>query len=105
MGTRKDYPNINVITTKLADRSIEIKITQMNSYSSRSADELIQKAKKAGDIYEIKSSLTNLCDWSIESSNEDKHFRVNFLHSNNVIEIVSLDEKPKGFTHIFRFYK
>lgn len=58
-----------------------------------------------GDFSDIKESLTNLCDWSVESSFEDEHFRVNFLHSNNVKDIEILNNKPKGFTHVLRFYK
>ena len=103
--TRKEYPNIEVITAELEDRSIEIKITQIDSTSSRSGSELLQRANEAGDISEIKHSLTNLCDWSIESGYGDEHFRVNFLHSNNVKDIELLTTKPKGFTHILRFYK
>jgi len=105
MGTRKEYPNITVTTTELEDRSIELKITQLDSNSSRSADELLDRAKVAGDIKEIKESLTNLCDWSVESCYDEQSFRVNFLHSNNVKEIVPLESKADGFTHILRFYK
>ncbi|MBD3842505.1 MAG: ankyrin repeat domain-containing protein [Campylobacterales bacterium] len=105
MGTRKEYPNITVTTTELEDRSIELKITQIDSNSSRSADELLERVKEAGDMKEIKESLTNLCDWSVESSYDGDNFRVNFLHSNNVKEIVPLESKADGFTHILRFYK
>lgn len=105
MGTRIEYSNIKVITTELEDRSIEIKITQIDSYSSMSSTALLQRAKQAGDISEIKNALINLCDWSIESSFEGENFRVNFLHSNNVKDIEILETKPRGFTHILRFYK
>jgi len=105
INIRTEYQNVEVTTTELEDRSIEIKITQINSTSSRSAEELLERANIAGDISEIKKSLNNLCDWSIESSFEDEHFRVNFLHSNNVKDIEILESKPKGFTHILRFYK
>jgi hypothetical protein len=105
MSTRKKYPNIKVSTTELEDRSIELKITQIDSSSSRSSDELLERANIAGDISEIKQSLTNLCDWSIESSFENEKFRVNFLHSSNVKDIERLETKPLGFTHILRFYK
>ncbi|MDD4329874.1 MAG: ankyrin repeat domain-containing protein [Aliarcobacter sp.] len=105
MSTREKFPNIKVNTTELEDRSIELKITQIDSSSSRSADELLERANIAGDISEIKQSLMNLCDWSIESSFEDENFRVNFLHSNNVKDIEILETKPLGFTHILRFYK
>lgn len=105
MGTRNDYPVIEISTNELNDRSIELRITQINSTSSRRSVELIERAKLAGDISEIKNALINLCDWSIESSCNDEYFRVNFLHSNNVKDIELLETKPKGFTHILRFYK
>ena len=105
MGNRKDFKNIEVTTTELDDRSIEIKIIQLDSNSTRRAIELLERSKEAGDISDIKIGLTNLCDWSIESSFEDENFRVNFLHSNNVKDIEILETKPKGFTHILRFYK
>lgn len=105
MGNRKDFKNIEVTTTELDDRSIEIKIIQLDSNSTRTPIELLERAKEAGDISDIKESLKNLCDWSIESSFEDENFRVNFLHSNNVKDIEILESKPKGFTHILRFYK
>ena len=53
----------------------------------------------------IVASLQNICDYNVESSYEDTNFRVNFLHSNNVKDIEILDEKPKRFAHILRFYK
>ncbi|TKI69032.1 hypothetical protein FCU45_08715 [Sulfurimonas crateris] len=105
ISTRKEYPNIEVKTTELDDRSIEIKITQIDSCSSYKAKGLYDRANIAGDISEIKKALTNLCDWSIESSCEGENFRVNFLHSNNVKDIEPLEIKPVGFTHILRFYK
>lgn len=101
---RTDFPNIEVITTELEDRSIEIIIVQIDSISNKSASDLLKEIED-GDFAEIKLNLTNLCDWSIENSFENESFRINFLHSNNVKEIVSLDEKPNGFTHILRFYK
>ena len=80
------------------------KIVQIDSISNKSASDLLKEIDD-GDFAEIKLNLLNLCDWSIEGSFENENFRINYLHSNNVKEIVSLDEKPKGFTHIFRFYK
>ena len=101
---RKDFPNLEVITTELEDRSIEIKIVQIDSISNKSASDLLKEIED-GDFAEIKLNLLNLCDWSIEGSFENENFRINYLHSNNEKEIVSFVEKPKGFTHIFRFYK
>ena len=102
---RKEYQNIEVATLELDDRSIEIKIIQIDSQSSRSADELLQRSKQSGDLYDIVENLKNLCDYSCESSYENVNFRVNFLHSNNLKEKEILEDKPRGFTHILRFYK
>ena len=102
---RKSYKNIEILTHDKEDRSIEIIITQEDSYSTRSAEELLTRSKTAGDIFEIKKNLKHLCDWSIESSYKDNNFRINILHSENVDSIVTLKHKPKGYTHILRFYR
>lgn len=102
--TRKEYPNIEVITTELEDRSIEIKIMQIGSTSRSDAANLLAEVQD-GDFADIQENLKNLCDWSIESSFEEENFRVNFLRSNNVKEIQNLQDRPKGFTHILRFYR
>ena len=102
----KEYKTIEVKTKELNDRSIEIYITQIDSRSSKSAKELLNKVEdEGGDLYNIKNNLTNLCDWSIEASSENKAFRINLLHSNNVKDIVELQDIPDGFTHILRFYR
>lgn len=104
MKKREDFKNIEVTTTELDDRSIEIKIIQIDSFANKNANNMFEEVNN-GDFSDIKESLKNLCDWSIESSFEDENFRVNFLHSNNVKDIEILETKPKGFTHILRFYK
>ena len=104
MKKREDFKNIEVTTTELDDRSIEIKIIQIDSFANKNANDMFEEVNN-GDFADIKESLKNLCDWSIESSFEDENFRVNFLHSNNVKDIEILETKPLGFTHILRFYK
>lgn len=104
MKKREDFKNIEVTTIELDDRSIEIKIIQIDSFANKNANDMFEEVNN-GDFADIKESLKNLCDWSIESSFEDENFRVNFLHSNNVKDIESLETKPLGFTHILRFYK
>lgn len=102
---RKEYPNIIVTTQELEeDRSIVLKITQIGSSAHCNAKDLLEEVKN-GDFADIKESLTNLCDWSVESSFEEKYFRVNYMCSNNVKDIETLSKKPEGFTHILRFYK
>ena len=103
--TRKEFQNITVTTQEMEeDRSIVLKITQKDSFSNCDAQGLLDEAKD-GDFAEIKQNLKNLCDWSVESSFGENAFRVNYLYSNNVKEIEPLSEKPKGFTHVLRFYK
>lgn len=103
--TRNEFPNILVTTQEIEeDRSIVLKITQIDSFSHCDAQGLLDEGKD-GDFAEIKENLKNLCDWSVESSFGENAFRVNYLYSNNVKEIELLREKPKGFTHILRFYK
>ena len=104
MHKHKEFEQIEVSNKELEDRSIEIKITQVGSFGDKNASDMLQEIHD-GDFADIKKALTNLCDWSIESSFEDEHFRINFLHSNNLKDIEILQTKPKGFTHILRFYK
>ncbi len=99
-----DYRNIEVTANELDDGTIELKITQIDSLSTLNVKNLF-KEMEDGDFADIKASLTNLCDWCVEGSFEDSNFRINYLKSNNVKDIVELDYKPDGFTHILRFYK
>lgn len=103
--TRKEFLNISVTTQEIEeDRSIVLKITQIDSFSHCDAQGLLDEVKD-GDFADMKENLKNLCDWSVESSFGENSFRINYLYSNNVKEIESISEKPKGFTHILRFYK
>ena len=106
INKREQYPNIEVLTSELEDRSIEIRVIQKESFSNKSPNELLKKVNDGGgDMGNIKNLLLNLCDWSIESSYEDKSFKINLLHSSNVKELEVLSEKVLGFTHILRFYR
>ena len=99
-----DYKEVEVSTTEFDDGSIELKIIHLNSFSSINAVDLFKESLD-GDFADIREVLKNLCDWSVEGSFEDNHFRINYLKSNNVKDIVELDDKPIGFTHILKFYK
>jgi hypothetical protein len=63
------------------------------------------KLADGGDSDEIKKSLMNLCDWSIESAYENEYYRINYLRGASVSEVELLTEKPEGFTYIMRFYR
>ncbi|MEA2018920.1 MAG: ankyrin repeat domain-containing protein [Campylobacterota bacterium] len=103
---REEFNHIEVITNQNENSYIEITITQNGSTSSQSIDEVLKKIESnGGDMGNIKTLLTNLCDWSIEGIFDDEYYRINLLHSNNVKETEKLSEKPNGFSHILRFYK
>ncbi len=103
---REQYNEIKVEALQADDSSyIDLRIVQVGSEAHRTAKDLLKEAND-GDFQSIKSLLTNLCDWSVESSYEGKHYRVNYLISDrNEQQIEKLDNKPIGFTHILRFYK
>ena len=101
---RQIYTNIKVeVTGDSTKEFIELKIVQEDATSGSSANVMLEEIKN-GDFSGIKENLKNLCDWSIESSHEDKNYRVNYLKSNNSQDIEELKNKPIGFTHILRFY-
>ncbi len=102
---KREFFEINIEALDTTGEYIELKIIQKGSRAQMSAKNMLEAAGD-GDFGDIKEWLTNLCDWSIESSFEDKNYRVNYLRSDqNIAEIELLDYIPKGFTHILRFYK
>lgn len=79
-------------------------IIQIGSQSNQSSQDMLHH--HGADTSIIKKELTNLCDWSIESSSDTENYRINYLKSNTTLEdIEPLDYKPEGYTHIMRFYK
>ena len=104
MKERTEYPNIKVEMFGDATKEfVELHIVQDGSESGSDADVMLSETTN-GDFQTIKENLTNLCDWSIESSFEDNHYRVNYLKSDSRKDDEIVEEKPKGFTHILRFY-
>jgi len=102
---RKEFNEIKVEAVEYDNESyIDLKIIQIGSQSNRSSKDMLNIAD-GGDSDEIKKALTHLCDWSIESSNEDENYRINYLRDDSVREVEILDDKPIGFTHIMRFYR
>ncbi len=101
----KAYKDIEVIANDPDDSVVELKIIHTNSISTQNAEELYLEDKEGGDFSAIRSNLLNLCDWSVEGSFQDENFRINYLKSNNIEDIVPLKYKPKGFTYILRFFK
>ncbi len=91
-------------TEEVNGKYVDIKIIQIDSYADRNSKDMLAEVEN-GDFQGIKESLTNLCDWSIESSYENENYRINYLRSDRSIdEIEILGQKPIGFTYILRFY-
>lgn len=86
------------------DSYYELKIIQEDSLSGKSAKDMLNIVN-GGDFSSIKESLTNLCDFSIESSYENENYRINYLSSMNENDIEILEDKPQGFTYMLRFYR
>ena len=104
MKERIEYPNITIeMFGDATQEFVELHIVQNGSESGSGGDVMVKEIAN-GDFQTIKENLTNLCDWSIESSFEESHYRVNYLTSGSRKDIETLKEKPKGFTHILRFY-
>ena len=105
MKKRQAFSNIEVKCINKNKKFIELQIIQIDSKSGRNAKEMLEEVND-GDWKILKENLANLCDWSIESSSEDKGgYRINYLQSFLSKEIEELDKAPKGFTHILRFYR
>jgi ankyrin repeat protein len=102
--SRDNSKNITIEVQEPDSEHLDIKITHLNSSSHKSRKELLQEIEK-GDFEEIKIALTNLCDWSVEDSDEKGGFKINYLKESSSEDIEELKTAPSGFTHIFRFYK
>lgn len=101
---KRDFFNIEINATNTTGEYIDLLIIQKDSLGQQSAKEMLKEVED-GNFAGIKKLLSNLCDWSIESSFEEENFRVNYLRSDRSIpEIEILDYKPEGFTHRLRFY-
>ncbi len=86
------------------EKYMELYITQMGSKSNRSKEEMLN-ISSGGDMATIKENLKNLCDWSIESCDEEEAYKVNYLKNDNIANTEVLDTIPDGFTYIMRFYR
>jgi hypothetical protein len=98
---RKKFNKIEVEMREYDDYNyMDLTITQIGSSANRTKEEM-EKISNGGDMAEIKRSLRNLCDWSVEMSHDDKSYRIDYLgkiDSDTEIE-------TRGFTHRFRFYR
>lgn len=58
-----------------------------------------------GDFGTIRSRLSNLCDWSIETEFTEGSYRLNFLVTDPAIPAFEPIDQAPGFTYLFTFYK
>ncbi len=101
---RDTFPNVKVEVVEKEDTNyLEILITQQGSQAGSDAKSMLSEVEN-GDFSDLKKNLKNLCDWSVESSYENKNYRVNYFKSAHIQNIEELNYKPIGFTHILRFY-
>jgi serine/threonine-protein phosphatase 6 regulatory ankyrin repeat subunit B len=98
---REEFNKIVVEMREYDDYNyMDLTITQIDSSANRTKEDM-EKISNGGDIAEIKRSLRNLCDWSVETSYDNKGYRIDYLgHIDDNTEIES-----RGFTHRFRFYR
>jgi len=85
------------------NRYLEIHIAHIDSFAYSSKKDMVTEADD-GDFADIKMSLQNLCDWSIQNSYEGENYQINYLRNGLTEETEKLHFKPEGFTHILRFY-
>ncbi|CAA6802574.1 MAG: Unknown protein [uncultured Sulfurovum sp.] len=78
----------------------ELHIIHVGSTSTREAIELLDRIKQEKGDSVLRGYFENLCDWEIKASHKNNHFTIDCFNE----EIKNI-EKPKGFTHIMRFYK
>ncbi len=98
-----DYKTIKIESCEdCDDKYYVLKVIQVGSFSNRTATQM-EEIVEGGDFSRIKENLTNICDWSVESSNGKENYRINFLISDDR-KVVERDVSPIGYTHIFRFY-
>jgi hypothetical protein len=103
ISKRELYKLIRIYMKKI-DNLLELRIVHISSKSNKDAEVLLSESD-FGDVGDIKKYFCSLCDWSIEATHLDKNFRINYLKSEEIASIESLNDNIEGFTHILRFYK
>ena len=119
-SSRDKGKEIKVSSSFSPDNSyITIDIHHVGSFSNAHVDSnpKLNLREKAGDIWQIRDYLLNLCDFSIISTFKDKNgiekpMEIEYLSKErgmiNVdgeqFRIIELSEKPVGFTYRLKFY-
>lgn len=106
---KPEFSNINIEKTSNFENGGYhlFKITQMGSFITRDINDPRLKSP-TGNLHSIIKHLKNLADYSIVSTFGDgKNYRINYLSSSletNLIETLTKDQLPLGFTHELKFY-
>lgn len=101
---RSTYKNVSYILNE-DDDSFTLNIIHHESYAIGRSITDQKLSSKYGDMGLMKSWLTNLCDWSIESHFKEGKYRINYLVSDNTTSAYEILEEIEGFKHIFKFFK
>lgn len=101
---REQQNKIEIQLKEDNDIFLELHIIQFDSFSDKQVHKLKLEIND-GDFKTISERFCSLCDWSIETQCLDGNYRINFLRDKRIDLIETIDYKPKGFTHILRFYK
>jgi len=96
-----DNYSVDIELSKPNTKYIELYITHNNSLSARTGEDLLERMTSKGDSVELYKLLKNLCDWNIEAESKEGSFKIDCFSKN----CISLEDTPKGYTHIMRFYK
>jgi hypothetical protein len=86
-------------------KTFTLEIIHHDSYAKGRSIKDIKLSLKYGDMGIIKTWLTNLCDWSIESEFMEGKFRINYLVSDKSTQPYIAIDDTLGFKYIFNFYK
>ena len=112
---RSTFPELKIscklISTNVGE-AVQLKILQVGSFSDKDVnDSKILALDGDGDLARIKTKLSNLCDFSVESrfriNEELKHCRINYLSSVDPLpcRVEEIGGKEcEGFTYILTFY-
>jgi hypothetical protein len=103
--SRPEFPNINIRVEKEHGNIILIKLAQLESKCRRIIDDPKIISPDGGDLGTIIKSMKGLADFSISAIFPDnKNYRVNYLASNNLVELIERIEFTDGFTYELKFY-
>lgn len=87
-------------------RICNIRITHLGSEANPFYEAKRKLMSSGGALYNIMSSCTGYCDWTLEANFEGQYKRWRVLNFRELPEEEVLDAtEVTGFTHIFSFYK